>query len=33
MKMFDVYPINDVTIVKGEGSWVWDDKGNKYLDI
>ncbi len=33
MKMFDVYPINDVTIVKGEGSWVWDDKGNKYLDM
>ncbi len=31
--MFDVYPINDVSIVKGEGSWVWDDKGTKYLDM
>lgn len=31
--MFNVYPINDVAIVKGEGSWVWDDKGNKYLDM
>ena len=33
MKMFDVYPINDVAIVKGEGSWVWDDQGTKYLDM
>ncbi|GLX70903.1 acetylornithine transaminase [Paenibacillus glycanilyticus] len=24
------YPI---TLVKGEGSWLWDDKGNKYLDF
>jgi len=22
-----------VTLVKGEGSWVWDDKGHKYLDL
>lgn len=33
MKLFDVYPINDINIVKGEGSYVWDDKGNKYLDF
>lgn len=33
MKMFDVYPINYISIVKGEGSWVWDDKGTKYLDM
>ncbi|MBS1772035.1 MAG: aspartate aminotransferase family protein [Bacteroidetes bacterium] len=32
MKLFDVYPLNDITITKGEGSFVWDDKGNKYLD-
>ncbi len=33
MKLFDVYPLNDITIVKGEGSYVWDDKGQKYLDL
>jgi acetylornithine/N-succinyldiaminopimelate aminotransferase len=33
MKLFDVYPVNDITIVKGEGSWIWDDAGNKYLDF
>lgn len=31
--LFDVYPLNDITIVKGEGSYVWDDKGQKYLDF
>ena len=33
MKIFDVYPLNDVTIVKAFGSNVWDDKGIKYLDL
>jgi len=33
MKLFDVYPVNDITIVKGEGSYVWDDQNNKYLDL
>jgi len=33
MKLFDVYPLNDITIVKGLGSNVWDDKGEKYLDF
>jgi len=33
MKLFDVYPLNDITIVKGEGAYVWDDKGEKYLDL
>jgi acetylornithine/N-succinyldiaminopimelate aminotransferase len=33
MKLFDVYPINDINIVKGEGSYVWDNEGNKYLDF
>lgn len=33
MKLFDVYPLNDITIVKAEGSNVWDDKGNEYLDL
>lgn len=33
MKLFDVYPLNDVTIVRAEGSKVWDDKGTEYLDL
>ncbi|MEP7252158.1 MAG: aminotransferase class III-fold pyridoxal phosphate-dependent enzyme [Ginsengibacter sp.] len=33
MKLFDVYPINDITIVRAEGSKVWDDKGLEYLDM
>ncbi|SFD05242.1 acetylornithine aminotransferase [Chitinophaga sp. CF118] len=33
MQLFDVYPINDITIEKAEGSNVWDDKGTQYLDL
>ncbi|MGN6533719.1 MAG: aspartate aminotransferase family protein [Ginsengibacter sp.] len=33
MKLFDVYPINDINIVKARGSYVWDDLGNEYLDM
>jgi acetylornithine aminotransferase len=33
MQLFDVYPVNDITIEKAEGSNVWDDKGTKYLDL
>lgn len=33
MKMFDVYPVYDVDIVRAEGSYVWDNKGAKYLDM
>src|SRR5436190_16835334 len=33
MTLFDVYPLNDITIVKARGSYVWDDKGVKYLDM
>ncbi|MGN6246731.1 MAG: aspartate aminotransferase family protein [Ginsengibacter sp.] len=33
MKLFDVYPINDINIVKAKGSYVWDDKGTEYLDM
>jgi acetylornithine/N-succinyldiaminopimelate aminotransferase len=33
MNLFDVYPLNDVTIVKAKGSYVWDDKGEQYLDM
>jgi N-acetyl-gamma-glutamyl-phosphate reductase (EC 1.2.1.38) len=33
MKLFDVYPINDITIVKARGSYVWDKNGEQYLDL
>lgn len=33
MNLFDVYPVNDVTIVKAKGSYVWDDAGTQYLDM
>ncbi len=33
MTLFDVYPINDINIVKARGSYVWDDVGNEYLDM
>jgi len=33
MKLFDVYPLNDIEIVKGQGSLVWDNNGQEYLDL
>jgi acetylornithine/N-succinyldiaminopimelate aminotransferase len=33
MKLFDVYPLNNITIVKAKGSYVWDDQGQQYLDL
>jgi acetylornithine/N-succinyldiaminopimelate aminotransferase len=33
MKLFDVYPLNDICITKAAGSYVWDDKGERYLDL
>jgi acetylornithine/N-succinyldiaminopimelate aminotransferase len=33
MKLFDVYPLNNITIEKASGSYVWDDKGTRYLDM
>lgn len=33
MQLFDVYPLNDITIQKAAGSYVWDDKGTQYLDM
>ena len=33
MKLFDVYPLFDINIVKGKGCHVWDDKGQEYLDL
>lgn len=33
MKLFDVYPLNDITIVKAKDSYVWDENGVQYLDM
>jgi acetylornithine/N-succinyldiaminopimelate aminotransferase len=33
MKLFDVYPLFNITPVKAQGSWLWDDKGDKFLDL
>jgi len=33
MKLFDVYPLFNITPVKAEGAYMWDSEGNKYLDL
>jgi len=33
MNLFDVYPLNNIAITKAKGSYVWDDKGEQYLDL
>jgi len=33
VKLFDVYPLFNIAITRGEGCYVWDDKGQKYLDL
>lgn len=33
MQLFDVYPLNDITITKAKGSYVWDENGVRYLDM
>ena len=33
MKLFDVYPLFPITIVKGKGCKVWDEQGQEYLDF
>lgn len=33
MNLFDVYPLFDVEIVRGEGCHVYDSKGTEYLDL
>lgn len=33
MKLFDVYELMDIEPVKALGSWIWDKKGDKYLDF
>lgn len=33
MKLFDVYPLFDVSIVRGRGCYVYDDQDREYLDL
>jgi acetylornithine aminotransferase len=33
MLLFDVYPLFNITPAKAQGSWLWDDTGQKYLDL
>jgi acetylornithine/N-succinyldiaminopimelate aminotransferase len=33
MKLFDVYPLFNITPVKANGSRLWDDVGTEYLDL
>ena len=33
MKLYDVYPLFDIDIVRGKGCCVWDAEGQEYLDM
>ena len=33
MNLFDVYPLYNINIVKGDGCKVWDKNGTEYLDL
>lgn len=33
MQLFDVYPLQDITIERAKGAFVWDNAGRKYLDM
>ncbi|NLT03269.1 MAG: aspartate aminotransferase family protein [Bacteroidales bacterium] len=33
MHLFDVYPLFNINIVRGQGCTIWDDKGEQYLDL
>lgn len=33
MKLFDVYPIQDIIIEQGSGPYIWDEQGDRYLDF
>lgn len=33
MKLFDVYPLLDLTLTKAQGAYVWNDQAEKYLDF
>lgn len=33
MKLFNVYPLYEIEPVKGQGEFIWDSKGQRYLDL
>ncbi len=33
MKLFDVYPLVDIALVKAKGAKIWDENGTEYLDF
>ncbi len=33
MQLFDVYPLFNITPVKAQGSYLWDETGTQYLDL
>jgi acetylornithine aminotransferase len=33
MELFNVYPLFDIEPVKGEGSYIIDKNGQRYLDL
>lgn len=33
MTLFDVYPLQDITIARAKGSFLWDEQGRQYLDM
>lgn len=33
MNLFNVYPIYDIEPTRAQGAWLWDSKGEKYLDL
>ncbi len=33
MQLFDVYPLYDITPVRGEGCYVFEENGTRYLDL
>lgn len=33
MSLFDVYPLQNITVERALGAWVWDDQGRQYLDM
>lgn len=33
MRLFDVYPLNNISITRAKGSYVWDEEGVQYLDM
>jgi acetylornithine/N-succinyldiaminopimelate aminotransferase len=33
MKLFDVYPLFNIELIRAEGSYVWDANNTKYMDL